>query len=466
MSASRRATGSARCSIDPSIIRTRPEVTRMRLSPAALRGTRISTTHDDIIGTPIVKPGLLDRRVVLIAMLLAEALILGQRFNSARFRGDGLWWGGVIPWAGWIARPAIAALMATVLIVATWLRHQVRQTTGQTEWVGQTWPMLLAHVGAFAGFLRLTAIVMEGNIQASPHPGGWVIAWAAMGARDVPPVGCGGDPAPTLVAAGMRELAHDQQHLAAQFRIERATSPRRTAAPWATWRARGRSPRAAAGRPTGAPDRRRACRRDRPSPAASRPWRRPRSRGIFFTRSGASIRFSSTDMCGHRLKCWNTMPMSERTARAAALIGWSGSGVEIAVPSMTMRPSLGVSSRARQRSSVVLPEPLGPTTHTTSRSITGRRDARQHLVLAESLADVLRLDDRRSRHRSPSTRAYPSAQHKQFLCLSTIACPKSAEYFARSCAMLTLKRSIKERYSVDGRQACSKRSAPSSTTAR
>ena len=98
------------------------------------------------------------------------------------------------------------------------------------------------------------------------------------------------------------------------------------------------------------------------------------------------------------------MPMSERTARAAALICRSGWGVEIAVPSMTMRPSLGISSSARQRSNVVLPEPLGPTTQTTSRSITGRRDARQHLVVAEPLGHVLRHDDRRSRHRS-----HPSA---------------------------------------------------------
>ena len=65
------------------------------------------------------------------------------------------------------------------------------------------------------------------------------------------------------------------------------------------------------------------------------------------------------------------MPMSERTARAALRTWRSGSGVEIAVPCMTMRPSLGFSSSARQRSSVVFPEPEGPTTQTTSRSITG-----------------------------------------------------------------------------------------------
>jgi len=48
-------------------------------------------------------------------------------------------------------------------------------------------------------------------------------------------------------------------------------------------------------------------------------------------------------------------------------------GVEIGTPCITTRPSLGVSSSAIQRSSVVLPEPLGPTMQTTSRSITGRQ---------------------------------------------------------------------------------------------
>ncbi len=45
--------------------------------------------------------------------------------------------------------------------------------------------------------------------------------------------------------------------------------------------------------------------------------------------------------------------------------------VEIGTPCITTRPSLGVSSSAKQRSNVVLPEPDGPTMQTTSRSITG-----------------------------------------------------------------------------------------------
>ena len=66
--------------------------------------------------------------------------------------------------------------------------------------------------------------------------------------------------------------------------------------------------------PTGAPDRRPRLSRQvylgeqrAPMAIAARGWRERRS-----------IRFSRTDVCGQRLKCWNTMPMSERTARCAA----------------------------------------------------------------------------------------------------------------------------------------------------
>ena len=66
------------------------------------------------------------------------------------------------------------------------------------------------------------------------------------------------------------------------------------------------------------------------------------------------------------------MPMSDRTARAARFCAASGSAELIATPFMMTRPPLGSSSKARQRSNVVLPEPDGPITQTTSCSATGR----------------------------------------------------------------------------------------------
>jgi hypothetical protein len=61
------------------------------------------------------------------------------------------------------------------------------------------------------------------------------------------------------------------------------------------------------------------------------------------------------------------MPMWGRTARAARLTTASARGAAIVTPFIVTCPSDGSSSSARQRNSVVLPEPLGPTTQRTSR---------------------------------------------------------------------------------------------------
>ena len=65
-------------------------------------------------------------------------------------------------------------------------------------------------------------------------------------------------------------------------------------------------------------------------------------------------------MCGHRLNCWKTIPISGRTFLAAPRTSGDGLACDTVVPSITMRPSDGASSKAMHRSSVVLPEPLGP----------------------------------------------------------------------------------------------------------
>ena len=76
------------------------------------------------------------------------------------------------------------------------------------------------------------------------------------------------------------------------------------------------------------------------------------------------------------------------------------------MPFMTMRPSLGISSSARQRSSVVLPEPLGPDDADHVALHHRQADARQHLVdRAEVLADLIGRDDRPSARKSPGSKA-------------------------------------------------------------
>ncbi len=64
-------------------------------------------------------------------------------------------------------------------------------------------------------------------------------------------------------------------------------------------------------------------------------------------------------MCGNRLNCWKTIPIRARS------LSTSASGSVISSPSTKIRPLVGVSSMLTQRSSVDLPEPLGPITQTT-----------------------------------------------------------------------------------------------------
>ena len=66
--------------------------------------------------------------------------------------------------------------------------------------------------------------------------------------------------------------------------------------------------------------------------------------------------FSSAFSVGTRLKAWNTKPMRSRRNR----VSWSSSMPVRSAPPIRTRPLVGVSSPARQCSSVDFPDPDGP----------------------------------------------------------------------------------------------------------
>ena len=96
--------------------------------------------------------------------------------------------------------------------------------------------------------------------------------------------------------------------------------------------------------------------RRRPGPAP--PRRAPPS-----TTRGASVTLSSTERCGKRLNCWNTMPTSRRSSLEHGR-GLRGPGTS-RWPAIVIAPASNVSRPLRQRSSVLLPLPDGPTTAVT-----------------------------------------------------------------------------------------------------
>src|ERR1700738_5308998 len=91
------------------------------------------------------------------------------------------------------------------------------------------------------------------------------------------------------------------------------------------------------------------------------------------------------------------MPISGRTARAARRSAESGLDEQIVVPRIVTRPALGCSSSARQRNSVVLPEPDGPITQTMSFSatckLTRRRTSLGPKLLETSSAAIIGPDN-------------------------------------------------------------------------
>ena len=182
---------------------------------------------------------------------------------------------------------------------------------------------------------------------------------------------------------GPGQVAHDEQHLADELRIERRRRPRRTASRAAPSSAPGRSRPAAAGRPragadTGPPSPRADARRA----ARARGPRRPPRSACGHARA-ASVTLSITFRCGNRLNCWNTIPIRWRTVDTLVPLPVTSS------PSRNTRPESTGSSRLTQRSKVLLPLPLGPMTTRTSPRFDAQVDAVEHEVRAEALPDRL-----------------------------------------------------------------------------
>ncbi|EDM31209.1 hypothetical protein RTM1035_01930 [Roseovarius sp. TM1035] len=76
--------------------------------------------------------------------------------------------------------------------------------------------------------------------------------------------------------------------------------------------------------------------------------------GVLRTQIGASVQFSRIVRCGNRLKCWNTMPTSDR------ILSIFLRSFDKSVPSTVILPFWCSSSALIQRMSVDLPDPDGP----------------------------------------------------------------------------------------------------------
>ena len=240
------------------------------------------------------------------------------------------------------------------------------------------------------------AFAFEQSLQegagAAPPPARRRCAWAATRSTMAPrsmkitssatsrakPISC---VTTSIVMPRSARSAHGLQHLADQLRIERRCHlvEQHDARAHGERAGDGRALLLAAGQARR--DRRRACRRGRPAAAARWPCASAsagRHAQHPARRQGDVLR--CTVRWGNRLKLWNTMPTSWRSAAQRRGFGRGARMLrrpfdnEPARRSGCARGWIG-SRRAMQRSSVLLPEPLGPMTtmHLAGRDVQARR---------------------------------------------------------------------------------------------
>lgn len=125
-------------------------------------------------------PASVVRWVGLGALLVAEVLALTLRFDTEALAGTQAWWADLLGHAHVLPRVAIAVAAATFLFGGARLRDELRQAGGAPRAV-PAWPFLVGHLAALAGFVAVTAYVLEGDARHSPWAAGWAVAWAALG---------------------------------------------------------------------------------------------------------------------------------------------------------------------------------------------------------------------------------------------------------------------------------------------
>src|SRR5262249_14845785 len=121
------------------------------------------------------------RAAGLVALLLAEVLVLSARFDPiglGRTRG---WWSEVLHRVPSLTRLGLAVAAAGLLFAGGRLRAELKKAPrgGAPPAAG---PLLLAHFAGLAGLVWVSAQVLDGPVRDLASPGLWAAAWWLLAA--------------------------------------------------------------------------------------------------------------------------------------------------------------------------------------------------------------------------------------------------------------------------------------------
>jgi exosortase E/protease (VPEID-CTERM system) len=149
-------------------------------SPTSIEGAAIVST--DRGGISAATPLPVARWIGLIALLLAEGLVLSELFDSTPFLADHRWWATLLAnGPRQVGRLIIATVVVLPLIGGRRLREAFDRASGE-ERRRPAGRRLLVHLAAFAVFAALTVVIARGGLRGAAYPGGWVLAWITSGA--------------------------------------------------------------------------------------------------------------------------------------------------------------------------------------------------------------------------------------------------------------------------------------------
>lgn len=117
-----------------------------------------------------------------VALLLVEGLALSELYDSTAFLTDDRWWAILLTRAPrQVGRVVIATAVMVFLLAGRRLRDAFDHGGGGDR-TRSAWPLVVAHLTAFAAFAALTVVVTRAGPGVVAFGGTWAFAWFGMGA--------------------------------------------------------------------------------------------------------------------------------------------------------------------------------------------------------------------------------------------------------------------------------------------
>jgi len=120
------------------------------------------------------------RWIGLAALLIGEVLALTLRYDTGTLAGNSSWWAELMGQSHLLPKLLAAAGTAVLVLGGTRVVAELRRLAEQTVEPRAALLYLAGHLAAFAALTRVTGLLLDGDANALPCPGAWVVGWFVL----------------------------------------------------------------------------------------------------------------------------------------------------------------------------------------------------------------------------------------------------------------------------------------------